>query len=618
MSPLHGLMEEGFRLYQSGRLAEAEKFFQQVLALDPRHADALHLLGIIAHLLGQNERAVEMIGKAIESNPTIAAYHANRGTALQELGRLEEAIAAFNTALRCKPDYAAAHYNKGNALKELGRPEEAILAFSAALRLKPDYTEAYTNMGDALKELGRLEEAIAAFDTALRLEPDAADIHSNRASALLDLRRYGDAIAAFTTALRFKPDDADIHSNLVMCLYYQPGTSDESILQASRRFAEQIAARPRTSFMNSAEPGRRLRIGYVSGDLKRHPVGYFLAPVLPNHDPDAVEIYCYSNRREADDMTAKLRRAAHHWRSLIGLSDDEAAAQIIADGIDILVDLSGHTGKNRLVMFAGRAAPVQVTWLGFWGTTGLPAMDYVVSDEDTIPPEQERFYTERVVRLPGGRFCYEPPDYAPEPVAPPCLATGGVTFGSFNNLTKLGPDVIRLWARVLHAVPGAQLLLKWKSLTDEGARQRLTSDFAAEGIGAERLILRGQSPHEAMLKEYGEIDIALDPFPFSGGLTSCEALWMGLPVVTLPGPAAASRQTLGFLRAIERTEWAATSPEDYIRIAASLAVDQAGLAVRRAGQRQRLAATALCDGKSFARGLEAAYRIMWRDWCQAR
>jgi predicted O-linked N-acetylglucosamine transferase (SPINDLY family) len=745
-------MEDGFRCYQTGQLAEAEWFFRQVLAVDPRHADALHLLGLIAHRVGQNEKAVEFIDKAIEITPSAAAYHSNKGCALQELGRLDEAIASFDTAILLKPDYASAHYNKGNALKEQGHDEDAIVAYNAALRLEPGYPEAYANKGNALQKLGRLEDAIVAFNNAIRIEPDAADTHhhlgailyslgrldesimaynnavrlkpdyaeayfnlgralkdrgcldeavaaynnvirckpddaeaysdlgvilrdlrrladavavynvairlkpdyaeahSNLGAALKDLGHLADAAAAFNAALRFKPDLAEAHynlgvvlhdlgqrdgsisalntalrlkpdypeahSNLVMCLYYQPGNDEDSILKATRRFADQIVAKPRASFMNAAEPRRRLRIGYVSADLRSHPVGYFLSPVLPNHDPDAVEIYCYSNSRDEDDVTAKLRGAAHHWRSLVGLPDDKAAAQIIADGIDILVDLSGYTGGNRLVMFAGRAAPVQATWLGFWGTTGLSTMDYILSDEDTIPPEQERFYSERVLRLPGSRFCYEAPDYAPQPVAPPSLAGGGVTFGSFNNLTKVGPEVIRLWAQVLHAVPDSQLCLKWKSLADEGTRQQLTSDFAAAGIGLDRLILRGQSPHEVMLKEYGDIDIALDPFPFSGGLTSCEALWMGLPVVTLPGTEAVSRQTLGFLRAIERTEWAASSPEDYIRIAASLAADKGGLAALRAGQRQRMASSPLCDGKSFARQVEAAYRSMWQNWCQ--
>ena len=333
---LQGMMEEGFRRYQGGQLAEAEQFFRQVLAVDPRHADALHLLGIIAYQVGQNERAIEIIGKAIEIKPTVAAYHSNQGSALQELGRLDQAVAAFDTALRLKPDYATAYYNKGNALKELGRLEDAVVALNTALRLKPDYEEA--------------------------------------------------------------------RSNLMICLHYQAGNNEDSILKEAQRFVAHIQPKPRTSFMNAAEPRRRLRIGYVSADLRRHPVGYFLSAVLPNHDPDAVEVYCYSNSRDTDDMTAKLHRAAHHWRSIVGLSDAEAAARVIADEIDILVDLSGHTEGTRLLMFAGRAAPVQVTWLGFWGTTGVPAMDYILSDETTIQPGQERLYSERVFRLPGSRF----------------------------------------------------------------------------------------------------------------------------------------------------------------------------------------------------------------------
>jgi predicted O-linked N-acetylglucosamine transferase (SPINDLY family) len=269
-----------------------------------------------------------------------------------------------------------------------------------------------------------------------------------------------------------------------------------------------------------------------------------------------------------------------------------------------------------LPLFARKPAPVQVTWLGYWGTTGLATMDYLLSDALTTPPEEDHFYCERVVRLPGCRFCYAPPDYAPQPTAdPPMRRNGYVTFGSFNNLAKVTPEVVALWAVLLQTVPQARLLLKWPTLADASVRQRFTDAFAAAGIGAERLILRGKSPHADMLAEYDDIDVALDPFPFSGGLTSCEALWMGVPVVTLPGERAPSRQTLGFLRALDLGEGAASSPAAYVDIAAALATDGTQLGVFRRTLRQRMAASPLCDGPSFTRGLETAFRDMWRQWC---
>jgi protein O-GlcNAc transferase len=678
---IRAALEAGLAHHQTGRLAEAKRFYEQALAADARQADALHLLGVIAHQTGDDHTAVEIINTAIEISPTFATYHSNLGNALQALERYEDAIAAFEAAIRLHPDYAEAHYNLGNpflalgrfdaalaaietairlkpayaeafsnrgkalmglgradeamasfqnairlqpgyaeghfklgsALLTLGRFDGAIAAYSTAIRLKPDYVEALSNRGTALMSLGRADEAAASFEAAIRIAPDVASAQYNRGTAMQAQGRFDDAVAAYETAIRLKPDYTNAHSNLVMCLHYQPGKDEEMILKTAQRFAAHITPNRRSSFANPATTDRRLRIGYVSGDFYRHTVADYIRPVLANHDSAAVEVFCYNNSPTADDMTDRLRALAHNWRDVTGISNEDVTAQIIADGIDILIDLSGHTNGNRLLVFAGRAAPVQATWLGFWGTTGLPAMDYIISDEDTIPPGNERYYSERVLRLPTGRFCYQPPDYAPAPVPPPCLTTGRVTFGSFNNLTKLGPEIISLWAQVLHAVPGSRLLLKWKTLANASVRQQFTAAFMAAGIASDRLILRSGSTHLAMLAEYGDVDIALDPFPFSGGVTSCEALWMGVPVITLSGSRAASRQTMGFLRAIGRREWVARSHGDYIHAAAALAEDRERLAEHRASQRQRMAASPLCDASTFTRGLEAAYRTMWRE-----
>jgi protein O-GlcNAc transferase len=590
--------------------------YEAAVRLQPDYAEAHYNLGIALMDMSRFDAALAAYDTAIRLKPDYAEAFSNRGKALMSLGRVEDAIASFETALRLRPGYAAGHYKLGDALLALRRYNAAIAAYDSAIRFKPDYFEALSNRGNALMSQGRPDAALASYETAMRIKPDLAAGHYNLGTALQALSRFDAAIASYETAIRLQPDYTKPHSNLVMCLHYQPDNDEEVILKAARRFAAKIQTKPRSSFGNTGEPDRRLRIGYVSGDLYRHSVADYLSPVLGHHDPAAVEVFCYSNSHTTDDITDRLRASAHHWRNVAGLPDAAAAAQIIADGIDILVDLSGHTNGNRLPVFAGRAAPVQAAWLGFWGTTGLPAMDYILSDEDTIPPGHERYYSERVLRLPGGRFCYQPPAYAPSPVSPPSLTGGGTTFGSFNNLAKIGPEVIRLWAQVLHAVPGSRLLLKWKTLASAPVRQELAAAFMAAGIAADRLVLRGGSPHEAMLAEYGDVDIALDPFPFSGGVTSCEALWMGVPVVTLPGPSAASRQTLGFLRAIGQRDWVARSQGDYIHAAAALAEDKKRLAERRAVQRQRMALSPLCDGGGFTRKLEAAYQTMWRDWCK--
>ncbi len=326
-------------------------------------------------------------------------------------------------------------------------------------------------------------------------------------------------------------------------------------------------------------------------------------------------MFCYSNGERADALTGRLHQAAGHWREIGGLTDEAAASMIRQDRIDILIDLSGHTPLNRLGLFALRAAPLQASWLGYAATTGLAEMDYLLMDPATAPEGAQAWCGEALARLPHTRFCYGPPKGAPAPAAPPSIKRGRVTFGSFNNLIKIGPEVATLWARVLAAVPGSRLVLKWEALSDGGVRRRIGQLFAAAGVRAQALELRGFSAHTGMLAEYGDIDIALDPFPFCGGLTSCEALWMGVPVVTLPQDRFASRQTLGFLRTLGLDDLAATSPEDYVAIAAALSADVVRRETLRATLRPRMAASALCDAKAFTTSLEAAYRQMWRRWC---
>ncbi len=599
-----------------GRPDDAARAHRDAIRLQPGHAPAHAALGTVLHGLGQLEAAAASYAAAIRHRPDLVDARCNLGSVLRRLGRGGEAIAALRAAVRLDPQAAAAHTNLGNALAEAGRLEEAVAAYGTALRLRPDEDQARINLGNALNELGRPDEALDCYDAVLRPRPDHAGARYNRGAVLKELGRMDEAVAAFEAAVRLRPDHAAAHSNLLVSAHYVDAAAPAAILDRARRFARTLEAdRPTPIFPNDPDPARRLRIGYVSGDLGQHPVGTFLAPVLACHDRAAFEIVCYSDRDRADPVADRLRAGSDRWRRLAGLGDDEAAALVRADGIDILVDLAGHTAPNRLPMFARGAAPVQVTWLGYWGTTGLARMDAILSDATTIPPGEEGHYSERVLRLPGGRFCYGPPDDAPDPAPPPCLRRGGVTFGSFNNLSKLGPAVVELWAAVLHAVPGSRLLLKWRSLGGDAVRSRITTAFAAAGIDPERLELRPASPHAAMLAEYGDVDVAIDPFPFCGGLTSCEALWMGVPVVTLPGPMPQSRQTAGFLRALGQPGWEAGSRAGYVAIAAALAADPARLEALRRTQRARLAASSVCDGPGFTRGLEAAYRGVWAGWC---
>jgi predicted O-linked N-acetylglucosamine transferase (SPINDLY family) len=500
----------------------------------------------------------------------------------------------------------------------MDRYDESASASRHAIELKPDYAGAYNNLGASLQALGRFEESVSALRRAIELKPDLAWAHNNLGVALLNLNRLDEADAAYRSAIHLKPGFAEADSNRLMCLNYLPDASGEALLPEHRawdqRHASGFATLPHA---NSRDPERRLRIGYVSGDLRRHSVAYSLIDVLTAHNGSDFEVFCYSTSATVDGMTERLRGASDHWRGLAGVSDDDAAAMVRDDAIDILIDLSGHTAGNRLLLFARKPAPVQVNWMGYPNTTGMAAMDYRLVDPITDPPGiAEAWASEALVRLQGGFLCYAPPPEAPEVAPPPSLASGAITFGSFNNPPKLSDPTIETWAGVLRRVPTARLLLKGRPFIDSAARALMQARFAGHGIGPERLILLGWTAGVGShLEAYGQIDIGLDPFPYNGTTTTCEALWMGVPVVTLLGERHVARVGASLLSRVGLQDLIAEDPGQYIEIAAGLAQDSARLASLRQGLRHRVKARSLGDGLQFTPTLEAALRQMWRRWC---
>lgn len=604
--------------HQQGRLPEAATLYRQVLCLDCTHSDAFNLLGIIAHQTGHSAAAVALLSRAITIRGHIAAYRSNLANVLKDVGRPFDAVIHCRAALIIAPGNIEAHYNLGNILTDLGRASEAIGHYRAAARIRPNFPELLANFAIALTDVGQITPAAAACRAALCLKPDHAEAYASLANLQQQSGRVDASHAAYDIALRLKRDQPRYESNYLMNLYYRSATSDAAILQRTAQYGDRIEARVAPPVLAHPQSARRsLRIGYVSGDFRRHPVGYFLSPVLAHHDPAAVEIFCYSNNPLRDEMTDRLQANTSHWRNLAGLSDQAAADLIARDKIDILIDLSGHTALNRLPVFARKPAPIQLSWLGFWGSTGLSRMDYILTDGVMVRPSEESLYREKLLRLTGCRFCYEPPDYAPPPASPPARRQGFVTFGSFNNLAKLNAEILGHWADILLAVPRSRLLLKWKSLADREMVRLVSEHFAKRGVAPERVQLRGASPHPVMLAEYGDIDIALDPFPFSGGLTSCEALWMGVPVITMAGDRASSRQTESVLRALGHEEWVAASKADQVRLAAELAADPARLERIRQNLRHEMAASPLCDGAGFTRRLETIFRQIWQSYSQS-
>jgi protein O-GlcNAc transferase len=614
------LLDAAGAALQSGQLDVAEKLCRKLLEIAPDLAAAHLTRGCVLQRQGHLTEALAAFDRAVQIKPDYAEAHFNRGVVMESWGRLEQAIAAYDRALALRPDFPQAHFGRGIVLRRQGRLDDALEAYDRVLRINPDDHRAHTDRGAVLRQQGRLEEALAAYGQALRIAPNDAWAHNNRGNVLAFQGRFHEAAAAYENAVRLKPDFVEAHSNRLFCLMYDPAQDDVSLFAAHRGWGEQHGhpANAYVTYANPRDPAKALRVGLVSADLGRHPVGYLVEPLLAAADPAEMQIVCYSDRRVEDDRTERLRAKAAGWRSTLGVPDTALAEAIRADGIDILIDLAGHTLGNRMRLFTLRPAPVQVSWIGYPYTTGLPAIDYMLMDEVVVPPGDERWFVEQIVRLPDTRFCYAPPEHAPAPAPPPALERGFVTFGSFNNLLKVTPSVLQLWGRVLDAVPHARLLLKWATLAEPETEARYCHLLGDLGVDLGRVELRGASPHRAMLAEYGDIDIALDPLPYSGGVTSLEALWQGVPLVTLPRSRPVSRQSQAFLTALGRPEWIANHPDDYVRIAADLAFDLARLTDLRRDQRSRMAASPLCDGSRYAHHFEAALRWMWRRWCKSQ
>jgi protein O-GlcNAc transferase len=610
--------ERGIALQRNGRQQEAIACFDAALAANWDFPEAHNARGMALAAEGRRADAVASFRVAVALRPVFAWARHNLGTVLGQLGEHEEAVACFRHIAAAMPDSAEAHNDLGNALSDLGKGKEAIASYRRVVALKPDFAEAHYNLGSALKHENLLSEAVSCFRRALELNPDHAAAYNNLGSTLREAGDVAAAIACFEQAERLLPRSVVACSNRLLALHYDPRSTPESLLEAHRDFDRRFGTSSPARHDNIPDPDRRIRIGYVSADLRAHPVGYFLSPVLPAHDRRHVEVFCYADSRIADALTSRLQAATDVWRVIVGLGHDELARQVRADRIDILVDLAGHTARNRLPMFAERPAPVQVTWAGYVGTTGLSAIDYLLSDACETPADADRFHVETVIRLPDGYVCYAPPDDAPAVAGLPAARRGTVTFGCFNNLAKVGPGVLAVWSRILAALPGARLALKTHALGDPGTASRYRDLAAAAGIAGERLVLMGASPHRELLAAYGEVDIALDPFPYSGGLTTLESLWMGVPVVTLGGDGFAARHSLSHLTNAGLTALIAGGADTYVEIAVGLARDLPRLARLRAELRPRVAASPLCDGPRFTRHLEAAYRVMWRRWCELR
>lgn len=606
--------------YQAlGRSEEALKNFRLAVKVNRVWPDGHYALGLAlvrANLL--HEAAVEL-AETTRLAPLNAQAFNELGIVLARAGRMDEAAEAFRQTTRLRPDYADAYNNLGNVRLSQGRVDEAIGRYRKAIELKPENYHAHAHLGIAYSRMGKTNESIQWLERAVQLKPDSADAQNNLGNAFLVGGQVQRALDDFQAALRLDANYAPAISNYLLALNYDPEITPQRIADEHRTWAARLENVPRaaTGFDNTPDADRVLRVGYVSPDFRTHPVAAFMFAALAKGNRERVVSILLADVTVADAMTRQIESLAHAWHNTTGLSHDQIAELARRERIDILVDLSGHTAGNRLGVFVLRPAPVQATYIGYPATTGLTSIDYLVTDDLVDPPGEEPLYSESLVRLPGGFSCYTPREDAPAVGPLPAIGSGRVTFGTLHNLAKLNDRVLGLWARVVRAVPGSRLLIARDVLTGHIA-ETITRELELQGLAPDDFELRNEFPaggHQAL---YHEIDIALDSMPWSGHTSACEAMWMGVPTVSLVGGRHASRMVASVLTQAGMSDWLAKDADEFVAIAVRAASDLDRLASLRSGLRQQMAASALCDSDRFAGELEDAYRGMWAAWCRQR
>ncbi len=605
------LLQRGTVLHQAGRLDHAITCYSDAIALNGGLVQAQLNLGVAFKRVNRLDEAIATLKEAIKLKPDLVAGLTILGNILMESGQPEEATAYMEKAAALQPDDPAICNDLGIILLERGLTADAMAQFNKALLINPDHLPALSNLGNAMMESGMVNAAVEAFKKAVAIDPDQGVIQCNLGSALIEQGRMNEGVAALKGAMEIAPHDPSINSIFLFAISYHllfsPGATMEHHQNWDRLHGKNGA---KDGFRHPAARRTKkiLHIGYVSADFRRHPVYNFITGVIAAHDPGRVRVHCYSNVASPDAHTAKIRSHAAVWRDIAGLNDAKAARLIHDDDIDILIDLAGHTKGNRLGVFTYKPAPVQVSYLGYVTTTGLQAMDYWLTDGVLTPEESVEATVEAIYRLPGSWVCYRPLQEPPVELGERG-GDGAVVFGSFNHLVKIAPAVVALWSRILSGLPEAKLLLKTKLFADALERRRIMDEFLAHGIDSRRLILVEHSA--TYMADYSLIDVALDPFPRTGGVTTADALWMGVPVITLAGERMIERQGASLLTAIGRDEWIAANRDEYVQKALELGKKGVRNSKRRRALHAAVAASPLCDARKIAGDLETAYQNMW-------
>lgn len=581
------LMQAAYAYHQKGDMVNAEKYYQQVLGMDPKHPDANQYLALIAHEFGHHDAAIKLLGTSISADPKNPQRH----------------------------------YILGGILDKKELNEKAIKSYQKAIKLKPDFIEALNNLGLVFKKSNQYQDAIQCFKKALYAQKNSPTIWANLANVYKESGQMDLAVEALEKAIDIDPSLTAVYSNLLLALNYNTNTSPDSLFQKHQQWETAYFIRHSKKtydFTDRQEPKEKLKIGYISPDLHNHSVAYFVEPLLKEHDKNNFEVFAYYNNTKYDAYSKRLESYVDHWQSVIDLSDEQLADKIFEDKIDILVDLAGHSAKNRLGVFARKPAPVQVTWLGYPNTTGLSTIDYRVTDAIADPSgEADKLNSETLIRLKDGFLCYQGNESFPLPDQIPYDKNGFITFGSFNNYVKVTPEVISIWSEILKAVPGSKLIIKSNQLSDKTTNQHCKSLFKKYGIESNRLTLLGFLPNpNDHMGYYRHVDIGLDPFPYNGTTTTFEALWMGVPSITLSGNCHASRVGESILSRIDLQSYIAYDVESYVALAQAKANALDELRALRATLRAKMQSSVLCDEKHFRQALENAFQSMWERYLQ--
>ncbi len=639
-------------LYEKhGHEDEALSHYQQTIALEPTHMDAFNNYGLLLNRLGRVDEAINVLKQALSVNDQVSGTYNNLGFIYKEQHRIKEADFCFKKALvldknsaaaysnygllmletgqfaqaelfclrslEINPDYDCAHVNFGLVLINMNRHEEAIEHFEAALKTTPDHFMAMANLAIPLKKLNRLAIAEKYLKRAIEIKPDYFNAHLNLASIYQAQGRMVECIESTLKAIEISPDSTAAYSNLLFDLSYTDVYPTVFKVENARKFGQLLtknAENPYTSW-HLETANQRMRIGFVSGDFLEHPVSYFLRNVVANIDKNKFELFAYTTDAREDSATAMLKNHLK-WNSLVGLNNEEAAAKIHADGMHILIDLSGHTSGNRLPVFALKPAPVQATWLGYWSTSGVEQIDYLIADETSLPEAIQDQFTEQIQYIPDTRFCFTPPNLDIQPSALPALENGYLTLGCFQNFAKVSDEVLQLWSQVLESIPNSQLRWQTGSFKDHEVLDATKARLVKAGVALARVRLIGSVARQDYFKAYHEIDFLLDSFPFSGCTTTCEGLWMGVPTLTLPGNSLVSRQGASFMTAVGMKNWVAVDQADFVKKAVNFARDLAGLSQLRSQLRTQMLQSMVGDGARFARNLEQVLHNMWSEKMQ--